>query len=74
VEGTKEHSEDNVGFLHRYADFVSRVAEFRISKIQNSPGSIETAYMRYADLCAESVLGVVGNIEDLELCYHLIVW
>ncbi len=57
-----------MGFLHRYADFVSRVAEFRISNIQNSPGSIKDCL--YADLCAESVLGVVVNIEDLELCYH----
>jgi hypothetical protein len=45
VEGTEEHSEHSVGFLHRYANFVSRVAEFRISNIQNSLGSIETAYM-----------------------------
>jgi hypothetical protein len=25
VEGTKEHSEHSVGFLHRYAGFVSRL-------------------------------------------------
>jgi hypothetical protein len=45
VEGFEEHLEHSVGFLHRYANFVSRVAEFRISNIQNSPGGIETAYM-----------------------------
>jgi hypothetical protein len=69
VQGTKEHSEHSVGFLQRYADFVSRVAEFRMSNIQNSPGSIETAYML---IMCRKCFGCCWYIEDLELCCHLI--
>ncbi len=75
AEGTKEHSEHSVGFLHRYADFVSRVAEFRISNIQNSPGSIEPhqQFLRLLICCfiCRKCFGY-WYIKDLELSCHLI--